>query len=115
VALGLVVSGLLTWGLARGPVNVTQEPWHLAYKADLFHGIATTGLYIVAICGALLLSGYKHIARWGLGNLVVVIVLALLTIGGFVSLWCAYAAVSAGAIALHARYAGRPLVFAPVG
>lgn len=109
VALGVIVAGILTWGLTRGPVTVIAKPWHLAYKADLYHGIATTGLYIVAICGALLLSGFKHIVRWGIGNLVVVVVLAMLTIGGFVSLWCGYAALSAGAIALHTRYAKPPL------
>jgi hypothetical protein len=114
VALGAIVAVLLAWGLTRGPVTVSIEPWHLAYKADLSHGIATTGLYIVAICGALLLSGFRHIALYGLGNLVVVVVLAALTIGGFASLWCGYAAASAGAIALHTRYAAatgrRPLL-----
>jgi hypothetical protein len=105
VTLGVIVSVLLAWGLTRGPVPVTMEPWHLAYKADLSHGIATTGLYVIAICGALLFSGFRHIALWGLGNLVVVVILAALTIGGFASLWCAYAAVSAGAIAVHTRYA----------
>ncbi len=32
-----------------------------------------------------------------------VVILAVFTIEGFVSLWCAYAAVSAGAIAWHTR------------
>ena len=55
------------------------------------------------------LSGFTHIVRWGIGNLVAVVVLAVLTIGGFVSLWCAYAALSAGAIAKYTRYAKPPL------
>lgn len=103
VVLGTVVSVLLGWGLTRGPVTATIEPWHLAYHADLFHGILVTGFYIVAICGALLRSGFRHLARYGLANLVVVMILAVFTIEGFVSLWCAYAAVSAGAIAWHTR------------
>jgi hypothetical protein len=42
---------------------------------------------------------------FGLGNLAVVLILADLTANGFASLWCVYAAISAGAIALHMRYA----------
>ncbi len=58
-----------------------------------------------AICGALLFSGYRHIVIFGMTNVVVVIALATLLAGGFISLWCVYAAVSAGAVGLHLRYA----------
>jgi hypothetical protein len=53
----------------------------------------------------LLFSGYRHIVVFGLANLLAVGILARLTVDGFASLWCGYAAVSAGAIALHMRYA----------
>jgi len=106
VALGVVVSCLLGVGLLRGPVGVRLQPWHLAYDVNLRHGFTITGLYVVAICGALLVSGFRHIAMYGIGNIVVVAVLATLTMSGFASLWCAYAAASAGAIALHTRYSG---------
>jgi hypothetical protein len=42
---------------------------------------------------------------FGLANLTAVALLARLTLDGFISLWCAYAALSAAAIALHMRYA----------
>ena len=61
------------------------------------------GLYVVAVSGPLLLSGYRHIAVFGIANLVAVAVLAWLTVDGFASLWCTYAALAAGAIALHMR------------
>ena len=54
---------------------------------------------------ALLFSGYRHIEIFGVVNLVAVAVLAWLTMDGFASLWCGYATVAAGAIALHMRYA----------
>jgi hypothetical protein len=38
-------------------------------------------------------------------NLVAVIVLARLCANGFTSLWCFYAALASGAIALHLRFA----------
>ena len=44
---------------------------------------------------------------FGVVNLVAVAVLANLTIDGFASLWCAWAAVTAGFIALHLRLSGR--------
>ena len=39
----------------------------------------------------------------GIVNLVAVAVIAKLTVSGFASVWCAWAAVSSGAIALHLR------------
>jgi hypothetical protein len=105
VALGAVVSTILLVAMLRGPVSAARHPWHLSYSIDLQHGVIVVGLYVVAICGALLFSGYRHIVVFGLGNLAVVVVLAALTADGFASLWCVYAAISSGAIALHMRYA----------
>jgi hypothetical protein len=105
LALGAVVSTVLLVAMLRGPVGAARHPWHLSYTIELHHAVIIVGLYVVAICGALLFSGYRHIVVFGLGNLAVVVVLAALTADGFASLWCAYAAISAGAIALHMRYA----------
>ena len=105
VALGVVVSTVLLVAMLRGPVSAALHPWHLSYSVELRHGGIVVGLYVVAICGALLFSGYRHIAVFGVGNLAAVVALALLTVDGFASLWCVYAAISAGAIALHMRYA----------
>jgi hypothetical protein len=105
VAVGGTVSTILLVAMLRGPVNAARHPWHLSYRIALHHADAMVGLYIVAICGALLFSGYRHIVIFGLGNLAIVLILADLTANGFASLWCVYAAISAGAIALHMRYA----------
>jgi hypothetical protein len=105
VALGAVVSTVLLVAMLRGPVSAARHPWHLSYSIALPHAVIIVGLYVVAICGALLFSGYRNILLFGLGNLAVVVLLAALTADGFASLWCVYAAISAGAIALHMRYA----------
>lgn len=105
VALGIVVAGVLLITMVRGPVTVSRGSYHLAYSIGLSHGIVVVGLYIVATCGSLLLSGYRHIFVFGLANLVAVIVLARLTADGFASLWCFYAALTSGAILLHLRFA----------
>ena len=105
VALGAGVSAVLLVAMLRAPINATEHPFHLAYSLSLDDGGFWIVLYVVAVCGALLFSGYRHVAVFGLANLVAVGFLAWLTIDGFASLWCGYAAVSAGAIALHMRYA----------
>lgn len=105
VALGLGVAIFLLITMLHGPVTVVLGSYHLAYSIGLKHGLFVIGLYVVATCGSLLVSGYKHIVVFGLVNLVVVVVLAKLTANGFASLWCFYAAIASGAISLHMRLA----------
>jgi hypothetical protein len=105
VALGAGVSTLLFAAVLRAPVDATEHPYHLAYTLHIEHGGIVVALYVVAVCGALLFSGYRHVEVFGFANLVAVALLAWLTLDGFASLWCGYAALSAGAIALHMRYA----------
>ena len=105
VALGAGVTAVLFVAMVRSPIEVVEHPYHLEYVVLLRHGGFVVALYVVAVCGALLFSGYRHIAVFGLANLVAVALLVWLTLDGFASLWCGYAAVSAGAIALHMRFA----------
>ena len=105
VALGVGVSAVLLAAMLDAPIEATEHPYHLAYTVQLSHGGLIVALYVIAVCGALLFSGYRHIAIFGLANLAAVVVLAWLTLDGFTSLWCAYAALLAAAIALHMRYA----------
>jgi hypothetical protein len=60
-------------------------------------------LYVVATCGPLLFSSYRHIRRYGVLNLVAVCALAWLNQSGLISLWCVWAAVTSVAIAVHLR------------
>jgi len=103
-AIGLVVGLYLFIEILRGPIDARLAPHHLAYSAPMSHGLIVTSLYVVAVCGALLLSSYRHVVIFGIANLIAVAILARLTIDGFASLWCAYAAVASGAIAAHMRW-----------
>jgi hypothetical protein len=105
VALGIGVAFVLLVTLLHGPVTVRLGSYHLAYSIGLKHGLVVIGLYIVATCGSLLVSGYRHIQIFGVANLVAVVILARLTADGFASLWCFYAALASGAISLHMRFA----------
>ena len=105
VALGTAVSALLLDTMLRHHPTVAEGSYHLAYSIGLQHGTVVIGLYVVATCGPLLASGYRHIVLFGMGNAVAVVVLARLSADGFASLWCFYAAITCGAILLHMRYA----------
>ena len=110
--LGAVVAAVLLAAMLRGPVGVRLAPYHLAYSVNLHDGWAITSLYVVAVTGSLLLSGFRHVFVFGLVNLVAVSLLAWLLTDGVASLWCAWAAITAGAIAAHMRFA-RPHRAAP--
>jgi hypothetical protein len=105
VSIGAAIAVMLFAAMVRGPVTVKLEPYHLAYSIRLPDGFLVVALYVLAVCGPLLISGYRHVAIFGVVNLVAVIIIARLTVSGFASVWCGWAAVSSGAITLHCRLA----------
>jgi len=109
IVLGAVVSAILLEAMLVGHPTARLGTYHLAYSVGLHHGVVIIGLYIVATCGPMLASGFRPMEWFGAANLVAVIVLALLCANGFTSLWCFYAALVSGAIALHLRLAKHPL------
>ena len=102
---GTVIAVILFAAMARGPVSVNLAPHHLSYGIRVSDGLLIIALYVVAVCGPLLMSGYRNVVVFGAVNFVAVIVIARLTISGFASIWCAWAAVSSAAITLHCRFA----------
>jgi hypothetical protein len=105
IAIGAGVAAVLLAAMVRGPVGVVVRPYHLAYSLHLGGGLLIVTLYVVAACGALLFSGYRHVFIFGLVNVVAVAVIAKLTVDGFASVWCGWAAVTSAGIALHMRFA----------
>jgi hypothetical protein len=101
--LGAVVSAVLLVAMLVGPVTAALGDHHLIYGTSLSAGGLVVAGYVVATCGAVVFSGYRRLAVFGLVNLVAVAVLAQLAISGFASLWCGWAAVTAGFIAWHLR------------
>jgi len=103
VGLGAAVSAVLLTAMVTGPVTATLGDHHLAYGTGLRAGGIVVAAYVLVTCGAVVLSGYRRLAVFGVVNLVAVGVLARLQVDGFASLWCAWAAVTAAFIALHLR------------
>ena len=107
IAIGIAVGAALLLTMVRGPVSASLESNYIAYEIGLPYGGFIVVVYVFATCGSMLLSGYRYIVAFGLVNLPVVVVLAALAQSGFASLWCAWAAVTSGMIALHLRYQPR--------
>jgi hypothetical protein len=102
--LGLVVGVALAIKIFRGPIGARIEGHCIAYRVGASeHGRELTALYVIAVCGALLVSSHRSLAALGALNLVVVPLLMWLTVDGFVSLWCFWAAIASVVIALHLR------------
>jgi hypothetical protein len=102
---GTAIAAILLAAMVRGPVGVKLAPYHLSYGIRVPDGFLIVALYVVAVCGPLLMSGYRSVVLFGAVNLVAVIVIARLTVSGFASVWCGWAAVSSAVIALHCRFA----------
>ena len=107
VAIGALTGGIQLAAMLRSHPTAHLGSYHLAYSVGLKHGILVVGLYIVATCGSMLVSGFRHLFWFGVSNLVAIAVLARLSADGFTSLWCFYAALASGAIALWLRF-GHP-------
>lgn len=103
IGTGVVVSAVLLIAMIRGPVTAHLGNAHIGYRTELRAGLLITGSYIVATCGAAIVSGYRWIAAFGCVNLIAVAALARLTIDGFASLWCGWAALTSLVIAWHLR------------
>lgn len=110
LGLGIVVAVVLMFAIVTAPIVVVDGGNHLDYSASLGFGGLITVLYVVATCGALLLSSDRVAVIHGGVNLIAVVALAALLATGVISLWCLWAAVTSIAIALRLRRIHGPLL-----
>jgi len=101
VALGAVVSAYLAFVVLANTVEVIRHSHGLEYDTDVRHPIVWAVLYVVAVIGPALLSGYRSIVAFGALNLVGLVVVAVLYFQEFASLWCVFAAASSVLILVH--------------
>ncbi len=101
VALGSVVSVYLAYVVLANPVEIIRHPYGLEYATVVQHPVVWAVLYIVAVIGPPLLSGYRSIFAFGVLNLVGLLLVAVFYAQEFASLWCIFAAVSSILILVH--------------
>lgn len=107
VVLGVVVAAILLAALVRGHPVAHLGAYHIAYSIGLNDGVFVVGCYVLATCGSMLASSSRDIVWFGAANAVAAVILARLCADGFTSLWCFYAALVSGAIALRLRLSSR--------
>jgi hypothetical protein len=122
VAIGAVVSAYLGFVLVSESFTVTPHSFGLEYDTGLLHGNLWALLYIIAVIGPSVMSGYRSIIAFGLLNLIGLTVVAILYAETFESLWCVYAAFASVLMLVHMvrrrrlpdghRLEGDPLVLA---
>ena len=94
VALGLVVSAVLAFGVARHGVSAQVDGHSLRYGVGVGQPVLIGAGYLLATVGALLASGQRDIRLVGVACGFGAVVCLLLWQAAFVSTWCALAAVA---------------------
>lgn len=102
-AVGLVVAIVLAVAVLDGPVLVEVRPNAILYRVGLTGYLFWSVAYIGAVIGAPLISGYRSIFWFGVVNLVGLVVVGVLFLEAFASLWCVYAACSSLLVWWHMR------------
>lgn len=103
VLLGGGLMLYILWGLTAYPLQVSAHGHSIVY----FNRVTTTTtvavLYVIATCGALLLSGFRYLIALGIANIIGLVVVMSVMRYAFTSIWCAYAAVISVLIYFHFR------------
>jgi hypothetical protein len=92
VGLGLAAGIYLFWIDVARPIGYQIINNSVAYENEGSLVGLFAVLYVVAVCGSALLSGYGWIVAFGVANLVGLTVTGILLASSFTSVWCAYAA-----------------------
>jgi len=101
VVLGSIVSAYLAVIVLAYPVGVIEHPAALGYQTAVQNPYLWAVLYVVAVIGPALMSGYPSIVAFGALNLMGLIVVAVFYVEAFTSLWCIYAAAISALVLLH--------------
>lgn len=99
--LGAVVAGHLAISMTTNHLTARIAGHTIQYggagaSADFF-----TVLYVVATCGAFLVSSHRRVVWFGVANIAAVFVLVWIQSEGLTSLWCVWGALASVLIYLH--------------
>jgi hypothetical protein len=97
-AVGAVVCAWDAYGLIFVPSRVFVDHFAIAYRNPLTGNLWISLLYILATCGALLLSSHRVIRTYGAVNVIALTIVQLVRSYAFASVWCFYAAIMSSMI-----------------
>jgi hypothetical protein len=93
VGLGAIAAVYLAAAVVSGDVSARAVEHTVQYGGAGTYASIATALYVVATCGAPLLSGFRAIVWFGVANLVAVGAIVVVQSEGLTSVWCAWAAI----------------------
>jgi hypothetical protein len=92
VGAGAIVCAWDSYGLIFVPSRVFIDNFSIAYRNPLTGNFLISCIYILATCGALLLSSYSVVRTYGVLNVIGLTVVQIVRSYAFASVWCFYAA-----------------------
>jgi hypothetical protein len=91
--IGLFVCAWDVYGLVFLPTAVFVQEHSIAYRNAMTGNLPVSLLYILATCGALLLSTHRVVRGYGALNVVGLTIVEIVKGYAFASVWCFYAAI----------------------
>lgn len=91
--IGALVCAWDVTGLVFYPSQVFVAHHSIAYRNPLTGNYWISCLYILATCGALLLSSHRVVRTYGVVNVIALTLVEILRDYAFASVWCFYAAI----------------------
>lgn len=91
--VGALVSVWDVYGLVFLPTQVLVEQHSIAYRNVLTGNFWISCLYVLATCGAMLLSTHRVIMAYGVLNVIALTITEIVKEYAFASVWCFYAAI----------------------
>jgi hypothetical protein len=101
VVLGLIAGGYLLSSVLREDVTAHIVEHTIQYGGAGDLAVPATVIYVIATCGAWLMSQHRTIRWFGVANLAAVLVIIVIQSEGLTSVWCLWAAVVSVAIYLQ--------------
>ena len=102
VGAGAVAGAQFLSAVMAGRSSATACDYYINFQVTGIP-LAASGLYVIATCGAMLLSGQRILFWWGVVNAVAVAALVAWTQDGLPSLWCLWAACTSVFVAWYLR------------
>ncbi len=109
-ALGVVVAAMLMTGVIRGPIDSRIEGHHIDHDVDLWQGGLLVVFYVVASAVRSCSPSMHEYVASGWSTWPSSWLSPRFDQGAFISLWCAWAAVTSLAISLQLREVGQPSI-----
>ena len=91
-AVGAVAALWDAYGLIFLPSRLFIDQHSIAYRNEMTGSLTISLLYILATCGALLLSSFRVVRWYGVVNIVALTIVQIVKAETFASVWCFYAA-----------------------